>query len=163
VPTAVWVEPTIAAAHKTLSISELAEKRRPWSSDCTPRAVVHRASKQPGLSSEPQAACAESGPSRARGYWARESRGQYGRWKLSSAPQKAGGKQEASESMACCGIDPHSSVGGVVECRCLFPPSCLPIARKFDGVLKRSSIAACLPQSHFCSVIRPALLDAHDL
>jgi hypothetical protein len=112
-------------------------------------------SKQAGLSSEPQAACAESRPSRARDYWARGSRGQYGRWKLLSAPQKSGGKQEASERMACCGIDPHSSVGGVVGCRCLFSPSCLPIARKSDGVLKRSSIAAFLPQSQFCSVIRP--------
>ena len=31
VPTTVCLEPTIAAAHETLSISELSEKRRRWS------------------------------------------------------------------------------------------------------------------------------------
>ena len=99
------------------------------------------------LAASQQAACAESGPSRARDYWARECGGRYGRWMPLSAPPKSGGKQSASESRVCCGIDPHGSVGGVVESCRLVSPSRLPIACKSRWRAFRSSIASHLPQS----------------
>jgi hypothetical protein len=165
--TAICLEPTIAAAHKMLSISELTDKRRPWSSDCTPRAAVHRASRRV-LAASQQAACAESGPSRARDYWAGERLvGSEVEVRCSQHRKKWEEKQEVSESMMCRGIDPHSLVGGVLECRRIFSPSLLPITCKSDGVLTRSSIVEYPPLFHFSSRARlssaPPRLDAQDL
>jgi hypothetical protein len=104
-------------------------------------------------------------PSRARDYWARESRGQYGRKMLLSAPPKSGGNQSAGEKMANCGIDPHSLVGGVVECRCLFFPSCLP--NRLENRWRAHTVVHCYVYSTitnlFSTVICPHSCMAHDL
>jgi hypothetical protein len=65
--------------------------------------------------------------------------------------------------MACCGIDPHGSVGGVVECRCLFSPS---MPANYSQVRWRAqTVVHCCMSSitTFRSVIRAPLLEAHDL